>query len=267
MLPFTTNKIKFQLKSVSLLTLFFFLAFAFIPLETVYSAITQEVTASWDYTSPPPEELAGFRLYQDGYMIYQINDPFASQVPIVILVDNAPSVFTITAFDVNDNESLHSTAFTYTPPLPSVDSDGDGLLDDVDPCPNDAANDVDGDGVCIEEGDCDDSDSNVNPGITEACDDGIDNNCDGNVDEGCPVIGDFILEVNARKTKGDKYADLIWNRTTSDSLDVLRNGGIIVTIPNYGFFTHGPFRAGKVATYRVCEAETSTCSNEVTVSW
>jgi hypothetical protein len=191
MLPYTTNKVISQLKSIFLLTLFFFLALAVLPVKSVYSAVTLRVIVSWEYTSPPPAELAGFRLYQDGNMIYQIYDPFAFQVSIDILVENTPTVFTITAFDVYDNESLQSTAFTYTPPLPSVDSDGDGLSDDVDPCPNDATNDADGDGVCVEDGDCDDYDPSVNPGTTEVCDDFVDNNCDGKVDEGCYVCTDL----------------------------------------------------------------------------
>ena len=72
-----------------------------------------------------------------------------------------------------------------------IDSDGDGLSDDIDSCPNDAANDADGDGVCVEDGDCDDYDPSVNPGTTEVCDDFVDNNCDGILDEGCYVCTDL----------------------------------------------------------------------------
>lgn len=204
MLPYTTNKVISQLKSIFHLTLFFFLALAVLPVESVYSAVTLRVIVSWEYTSPPPAELAGFRLYQDGNMIYQIYDPFAFQVSIDILVENTPTVFTITAFDVYDNESLQSTAFTYTPPLPSVDSDGDGLSDDVDPCPNDATNDADGDGVCVEDGDCDDYDPSVNPGTAEICDDGLDNNCDGLIDGADTDCGACVF---TGREKGKKCND------------------------------------------------------------
>jgi hypothetical protein len=79
--------------------------------------------------------------------------------------------------------------------------------------------------------------------------------------------GDFTLSVYAYKVKGDKYADLTWNGANSTNVDVYRDGSWIVTTANDDSYTHGPFSKGKPATYQVCEAETSTCSNEVTVSW
>jgi hypothetical protein len=78
----------------------------------------------------------------------------------------------------------------------------------------------------------------------------------------------LTLSVNAYKVKGDKYAELTWSGANSDSVDVYRDGGSpITTTANVEAFTHGPFSKGKPATYQVCEAGTSTCSNEVTVSW
>ncbi len=80
-----------------------------------------------------------------------------------------------------------------------ADSDGDGICDAEDLCPNTydpLNNDSDGDGM----GDvCDDDDDNdgvldvddceprnpfIYPGNVENCTDGIDNNCDGQIDEG-----------------------------------------------------------------------------------
>jgi len=63
-----------------------------------------------------------------------------------------------------------------------VDSDGDGLADNVDPCPYDPGNDADNDLVCVADGDCDDHDATVYRDAPELCD-SKDNDCD-------PATGD-----------------------------------------------------------------------------
>jgi hypothetical protein len=65
-----------------------------------------------------------------------------------------------------------------------------------------------------------------------------------------------------------KRADLSWNGATSSNVDIYRNGVVIATVLNDGFYTdsidvHGP---GSY-TYQVCEENTATCSNEVTVQF
>jgi subtilisin family serine protease len=78
----------------------------------------------------------------------------------------------------------------------------------------------------------------------------------------------IILQVNARKVRGDKYADLTWSGATSTNVDVYRSNSVIVTTANDGAHTDGPLgKGGGSATYQVCEAGTSTCSSSVTVSW
>ena len=75
------------------------------------------------------------------------------------------------------------------------------------------------------------------------------------------------LSVDAYKDKKDQYADLTWSGANSTSVDVYRDGSIIATTPNDGAYSHGPFSAKDPATYQLCEAGTSICSNMVTVSW
>jgi hypothetical protein len=61
--------------------------------------------------------------------------------------------------------------------------------------------------------------------------------------------------------------DLSWTGATSTDVDIFRDGTLITTVPNTGSFTDSiDVRGGNVRyTYKVCEAGTSTCSNEVTV--
>jgi len=78
--------------------------------------------------------------------------------------------------------------------------------------------------------------------------------------------GGISLSVTAYKVKGVKYADLTWSGATSTNVDVFRNGSIATTA-NDGAYTDGPLgKGGGSATYKVCTG-TTTCSNEVTVSW
>jgi subtilisin len=80
--------------------------------------------------------------------------------------------------------------------------------------------------------------------------------------------GGITLSVLAYKVRGDKYADLSWSGATSTNVDIYRDGALITTTANDGAHTDGPLgKGGGSATYQVCEAGTSTCSNSVTVSW
>ena len=75
------------------------------------------------------------------------------------------------------------------------------------------------------------------------------------------------LSVSPFKILGGKYARLTWSGANSAFVDVYRDDSVIATTPNDGAYIHGPFSSGAPATYQLCEAETSICSNMVTVSW
>jgi len=76
------------------------------------------------------------------------------------------------------------------------DTDSDGLGNACDVCPNDSGNDADADGLCSSEGDCNDTNAAVYPGAVEVCDD-LDNDCDGIVNEGFATpIDDLYINSN-----------------------------------------------------------------------
>jgi hypothetical protein len=75
------------------------------------------------------------------------------------------------------------------------------------------------------------------------------------------------LSVYAYKIKNYKFAYLTWSGANSTFMDVYRDGFIIATTPNDGAYISGPFSEGTPATYQLCEAGTSICSNVVPVNW
>jgi serine protease len=80
--------------------------------------------------------------------------------------------------------------------------------------------------------------------------------------------GDITLSASGYKVRGRKHADLTWSGATSTNVDVYRDGSLVATVANTGAWTHNANEVGGGShTYRVCEAGTSTCSNDVTVSY
>jgi len=67
--------------------------------------------------------------------------------------------------------------------------------------------------------------------------------------------------------QGRQTVDLSWTGATSNNIDVYRNGVLIITVPNIpGFYTdHIDARGSGRYIYKVCEAGTQNCSNEVTI--
>ena len=74
------------------------------------------------------------------------------------------------------------------------------------------------------------------------------------------------VEASGRKVGGINTVRLTWTGATSSNIDVYRDGIVIATVPNTGTYTDSTGDTGRARyTYKVCEAGTSTCSNEVTV--
>ena len=62
--------------------------------------------------------------------------------------------------------------------------------------------------------------------------------------------------------------DLSWSGATGSSVDIYRNGMVVATTGNDGFYTDSPGGRGDATyTYQVCEAGTQTCSNNATVNF
>lgn len=80
---------------------------------------------------------------------------------------------------------------------------------------------------------------------------------------------DFTLSAVGYKTRaGGLTADLSWSDANGANVDIYRNGALLVTTANDGFYTDATGWSGKLtATYQVCEAGSSVCSNVVTVKW
>jgi hypothetical protein len=84
-----------------------------------------------------------------------------------------------------------------------------------------------------------------------------------------PTPGPITLSARGYKVQGQQRVDLSWNGATSNNIDIYRNGVLITTVPNIpGFYTDNIGTRGKgTYTYRVCDAGTQNCSNQVTVKF
>jgi len=76
-----------------------------------------------------------------------------------------------------------------------------------------------------------------------------------------------VLNARGYKVHGLQTVDLFWNGVTSLLVDVYRNGVLITTVPNDGgtYTDHIGVNGNGTYTYRICEAGSGNCSNQVTV--
>ena len=83
-----------------------------------------------------------------------------------------------------------------------------------------------------------------------------------------PPPSSITLTATGRKVRGVQRVDLAWSGATSTSVDVYRDGVRITTTPNDGAHTDNLNRKGSGSyAYKVCEATTTTCSNEARVTF
>lgn len=82
-----------------------------------------------------------------------------------------------------------------------------------------------------------------------------------------PTPGGINLSVIGEKVRGTKSADLGWSGANGDNVHIVRDGSVVATTANDGTYTDNIGKGGGSHTYKVCEAGTSTCSNEATVTY
>jgi PKD repeat protein len=78
----------------------------------------------------------------------------------------------------------------------------------------------------------------------------------------------ITLSATGYKVKGSQAVDLTWSGATSTSVDIFRDGTKITTSANGGAYTDNiGTKGGGSYLYKVCEAGTSTCSGNATVTF
>lgn len=82
-----------------------------------------------------------------------------------------------------------------------------------------------------------------------------------------PPPATITLSVSGRTVRNTFYADLAWSGATSGNVDVYRNGALVTTTANDGAYTDRVGKKSGTYSYRVCQAGTSTCSNDASVTF
>ena len=81
-----------------------------------------------------------------------------------------------------------------------------------------------------------------------------------------PTPGAITLTGRGKKIGGINTSRLTWSGANSANIDVYRDGVVIATTPNDGLYDDSTGTTGQARfTYKVCEAGTATCSNDVRV--
>ena len=79
-------------------------------------------------------------------------------------------------------------------------------------------------------------------------------------------VGVINLSANGFKVKGKHQVDLSWSGSTATNVDIRRDGNLIATTANDGFYNDNiGAKGGATYQYEVCDAGTSNCSSTVNV--
>ncbi|MGZ9899276.1 S8 family serine peptidase [Shewanella gaetbuli] len=93
------------------------------------------------------------------------------------------------------------------------------------------------------------------------------NGCEGGVTPP-PTGGDITLSLNGVKSRGAKFINLSFAGLSGSDVDVYRNGNNVATTANDGAYTDSLNTKSTLSyTYKVCEAGTTTCSAEESITF
>jgi len=150
---------------------------------------------------------------------------------------------------------------------PDVDSDNDGVCNNIDPCPNSATDDSDNDGVCDDTDIClpgNDNIDNDNDGTPDDCDNCVDVNQNNICDDVDPQLaGDIIInEVNYRSVELQSDIDFI-EIYNADATTINLTGWAITDAINYNFPAGTTISPGQ---YIVVAANPAKCQAELNFS-
>ena len=81
-----------------------------------------------------------------------------------------------------------------------------------------------------------------------------------------PPVGDIALSANGYRSKGKNKVDLSWSGASTADVDIYRNGSFYRSTANDGAYTDS-FRTYGSYTYNVCDAGSTNCSENVTVTF
>jgi subtilisin family serine protease len=81
-----------------------------------------------------------------------------------------------------------------------------------------------------------------------------------------PPVGDIALSANGYRSKGKNKVDLSWSGASTSNVDIYRNGSFYRNTANDGAYTDS-FKTYGSYTYSVCDAGSTNCSENVTVTF
>ncbi len=105
-------------------------------------------------------------------------------------------------------------------------------------------------------------------GLTVTDDDGDQHTASQDVTVTDGGTGGISLSATGYKVRGRQKADLDWSDATGTQVEIYRDGLLLATTDNDGFYTDNiDHRGGGSYTYQLCEAGGSPCSNEATITF